>query len=334
MPSLSATLTFRCRRSGFQISSKRSLRFRGGAKIVIADAARQNPFAGSGQPLAGGLVLVDPAPNMAIAFNAAPGTVGPEERGPYGAYATALAEMMSAGGLGLDDLFARVRLRVSELTQGAEVPWYASQISSPFYFTERTADAPPPPNVMPLADVRGKSMRDFSRAEDAYEAALEIDTIDGYEQFLAAYPDGHLSRRVAAMLAIRREETIWRHCLIANTPRAYWSYLRRYPHGPHAADAHLLLRQMAAEMEPPPDFETIDLGVPPPPPSELVFVDRPIVIFSGDGFDPPPPPPLFFLPPRPREFSPCPRRRHRMSASVFLLRPLSSCRLSCNRRQA
>jgi Caspase domain len=88
----------------------------GRVKIVILDAPRQNPFTRGGQPLASGLALVDPAPGMAIAFNAAPGTVGPEEPGPYGAYATSLTEMIAAGGLGLDDLFARLRLRVSELT--------------------------------------------------------------------------------------------------------------------------------------------------------------------------------------------------------------------------
>jgi uncharacterized caspase-like protein len=82
----------------------------GRVKIVILDAARQNQFARGGQPLAGGLALVDPGPSMAIAFNAAPGTVGPDEQGPYGAYATSLTEMIAAGGLGLDDVFARVRL--------------------------------------------------------------------------------------------------------------------------------------------------------------------------------------------------------------------------------
>ena len=50
----------------------------GRVKIVILDAARQNPFARGGDPLTTGLALVDPAPGMAIAFNAAPGTVGPE----------------------------------------------------------------------------------------------------------------------------------------------------------------------------------------------------------------------------------------------------------------
>jgi uncharacterized caspase-like protein len=81
----------------------------GRVKIVIVDAARQNSFARGGEPSANGLALVDPAAGMAIAFNAAPGTVGPDEPGPYGAYATALTEMVAAGGLALDDAFARVR---------------------------------------------------------------------------------------------------------------------------------------------------------------------------------------------------------------------------------
>lgn len=278
----------------------------GRVKIVILDAARQNQFAGGGQPLAGGLTLVDPAPGMAIAFNAAPGTVGPQEPGPYGAYAAALAEMIAAGGLSLDDIFGRVRLRVSELTQGAEVPWYASKIGEPFYLTERAADAPPPPNVTPLADIRNKPIRAFANVDDAYAAALERDNLDGYEQFLVVYPNSPYSRRIAAMLAVRREEFIWRRCVMTDTPQAYWSYLRRYPNGPHVWDARRRLMMIRAAIDPPPEFAFVDFGVPPPQPAELVFVNQPLVVFMGPGFSPPPPPPLFFLPPRPREFSALP----------------------------
>ena len=78
--------------------------------------------------------------------------------------------------MNLDDIFTRVRLRVSEQTQGAEVPWYASQIAGPFFMTERTADAPPPPNAMPLADIRNRPMRDFGNPDDAYGAAIALDT--------------------------------------------------------------------------------------------------------------------------------------------------------------
>jgi uncharacterized caspase-like protein len=278
----------------------------GRVKIVILDAARSNPFARGGQPLAGGLALVDPVHGMAVAFNAAPGTVAPDEQGPYGAYATSLTEMIAAGGLSLDDLFARVRLRVSELSQGAEIPWYASQIDGPFFMTERAADAPPPPNVPPLADIRSKPIRGYSSPEEAYAAALELDTLDGYEQFLAVYPDSPFARRIAAMLAVRREEIIWRRCVMDDTPPAYWSYLRRYPNGPHAWDARRRLTMLSAVLEPPASFAFIDFGVPPPPPAEIVFVNQPVVMFVGRGYAPPPPPPVFFLPPRPREFAALP----------------------------
>ena len=61
--------------------------------IVVLDAAREQPFIEGGQSIASGLALLEPNPRMLVAFNAAPGTVAPEEPGPYGAYAQALAEM-------------------------------------------------------------------------------------------------------------------------------------------------------------------------------------------------------------------------------------------------
>src|SRR6266540_3903575 len=106
--------------------------------------ARANPFAKSGPPLAGGLALVEPEPGMLIAFNAAPGTVAPEAQGPYGPYAQALAQMMREGGLPLAEVFDRVRLRVNDMTKGAQVPWHASKVEAPFVFFERAPDAPPP----------------------------------------------------------------------------------------------------------------------------------------------------------------------------------------------
>lgn len=288
-------------------------------KIVILDAARQNPFVQSGNRLASGLALLDPVQGMTIAYNAAPGTVGPNEPGPYGAYATALTEMIAAGGLSLDDLFARVRLRVSDLTQGAEIPWSISGVKGPFYMTELQAGAPPPPEVTSYADIRNRPLRDFTNVNDAYAAALDMDTIDGYQQFIALYPNSPYAQRVAAMLAVRREEFIWRRCIDTDTPQAYWSYLRRYPQGPHSWDARRRLAFLRAELEPPPNFAFVDFGVPPPPPAELVIIDRPVLYFGGRGWAPPPPPPPRFLQPRPHEFAvlpPPPRPSGRFALPV------------------
>ena len=269
------------------------------ASIFVFDAARKNPFSISGEPLAGGLALVEPGPRALVAFNAAPGTVAPEQSGPYGSYAQALAEMMREGGLSLNDVFERTRLRVSELTRGAEVPWNAARMETSFVFFERSPDAP-----VPVAEEDGERARVRSRplaelgAGNAYMAVLERDTLEGYEDFLAAYPDDPMARRVRAIVAARREAITWRETCLAETAEAYWSYLRRYPHGLHSADARRRLALRAVALAPPPSFTEIDYDVPPPSPEENIYIERPVLAFDDPdfGFAPPPPVPLYFLP--------------------------------------
>src|SRR3981081_3450170 len=274
------------------------------ASIVILDGARANPFAKTGPPLAGGLALVEPDPGTLIAFNAAPGTVVQNEAGPYSSYAQALAEMMREGGLPVTDLFNRVRLRVNDITKGAQAPWTDSKLQPQFYFFERAPDAPPPPvSVEQPSTIRSKPIRDFD-ARDAYLAALDRDTLQDYENFLRAYPNDPMDRRGRAIVAARREAITWRRSRSFDTPPAYWSYLRRYPRGSHANDARRRLAYLTAALEPPPRFEIISYDVPPPPPEEVIYVERPVLIFDDPdfGFEPPPPPPVFFLPPRPVYF--------------------------------
>jgi len=242
------------------------------AGIFVLDGAHTPPFTPAGEPLAGGLALVEPDPNILVAFNAAPGTIGPNEPGPYGAYAQALAEMIRQGGLSLPELFNRVRLRVNEITKGGEVPWNAQRIQTDFVFFERGPDAPQPAPPAQVAEMEARPIRDFD-ARDAYIAALDRDTLQAYEEFLAAFPDDRLAKRVRVIVAARREAITWRRSCGANTPNGYWSYLRRYPNGPHTWDARRRLAALAAELEPPPAFAVMDYDVPPPPPEEIAYVE-------------------------------------------------------------
>jgi uncharacterized caspase-like protein len=274
------------------------------AAIFVLDGARANSFAKSGAPVAGGLALVEPEPGLLVAFNAAPGTVGPEGEGPYGPYAQALAEMLREGGLPLAGVFERTRLRVNDLTRGAEVPWHAGKVQASVVLFERAADAPPPA-ISPeqTAAIRARPLRDLD-AQEAYILALERDTLDGYVEFVDAYPGDPMAKRVRAIIAARREAITWRRTRSIDTPPAYWSYLGRYPEGPHSGDAHRRLAYLAAAFEPPAAFAAVDYGVPPPPPDEIVVIRRPVLVFSDPffAFAPPPPPPVVFLAPPPPEF--------------------------------
>jgi uncharacterized caspase-like protein len=276
----------------------------GGVKFVVVDAARQHPYAPAGTPLASGLALIEPDPGMLIAFNTAPGSVAPVENGPYGAFAQALAEMIGTGGIGIDDVFARVRLRVNEKTGGVAVPWYASKITQPFVFMERTPDAPSPPQqVASTMQLQSQPIQQFPDDQQAYIAALERDTIAGYEEFIAAFPDSPHVRRIRALIAVRREAILWRRVLSLNTREAYWSYLERYPQGAHVADCERRLARLAAAYDPPPAFVPMAFDdIPPPPPDEVVYLTQPQVVFEDPVFVPPPPVPDFFCPPQPPEF--------------------------------
>ncbi|MEH2547254.1 putative caspase-like protein [Bradyrhizobium sp. AZCC 2262] len=286
-------------RTGDYIRQLASLPLKAG--IVVLDAARQQPFV-NGQ-IASGLALVEADPHMLIAFNAAPGTVAPAEQGPYGAYAQSLAEMIRTGGLPLPEVFNRVRLRVNEASKGAQVPWDSQKVDAAFTFFERAPDAPAATPPDQVAAIRNKPIRELG-VQDAYAAALERDTLPAYEDFLGAYPDDPMAKRVRAIAAARREAITWRRTYRADTPNAYWSYLQRYPRGPHAADARRRLAILTASLEPPPSFDVIDYDVPPPPPEEFIYVDRPVLAFGDPDLDfvPPPPAPVYYLPPPPDDF--------------------------------
>ncbi len=297
------------------------------AAFIILDVARASPFVLPDE--AGGLAWIEPEANMLIAFNAAPGTVSPDIGEGYGPYAKALAEMIREGSLTPANVFDRVRLRVNELTKGAQVPWDASKIETQFRFFERGPDAPMRTDSPERTTaMRSQSMRSLG-AHDAYMVALMRDTFDAYADFLADYGHDPMTKRVRALLAARREALTWRRTYQANVPDAYWSYLERYPHGPHLADARRLLTHLVATIEPPSKFARMDYDVPPPLPDELEYVESAGLVIDDPALasTPPQPPPVYFLASLPPEFQdlrlPAPSSgAHTLPAPIFLPLPL------------
>src|SRR5262249_55153425 len=160
-----------------------------------------------------------------------------------------------------------------------------------YVFFERAPDAPPPAvSYEQTAAIRNAPIQDLG-AQEAYLAALDRDTLQGYLDFLAAYPDDPMAKRVRAIVSARREAITWRRTRLVDTPSAYWSYLRRYPHGRHAVEAHDRLAFLTAALDPPPSFIPIDYDVPPPPPEEQIYIERRVLIFDDPVFAFAPPPP-------------------------------------------
>jgi hypothetical protein len=188
-------------------------------------------------------------------------------------------------------------LQVNQQTNGAVIPWSVSKVQEPYSIFERAPDAPPPPAIAAAAEIAKRPMSSFG-PDEAYSVAVQHDTMKFYQEFLAAYPDSPQARRVRAILAARREAIFWRRSVAENNPRAYWTYLRVYPNGPHVADAQRRLEILSAEFQPPPDFAPVEYSdLPPPPPDELIFDTGPVFVFDGPDYGPPPPPPPYgFIP--------------------------------------
>src|SRR6478672_172701 len=204
-------------------------------KIVVLDAARALPFQIQGGQIAPGLAPIEAAPNLLVAFSSGPGIIAQDGPGPYGAYATAIAEMVREPGLDIDTLFARIRLRTNETTGGAQTPWEVSQMQQVVVLVPGQAAAPPagalgflaaPQTQVGAPVVRRRApprpIRDIG-PEDAYAYAVEQDDLPTYSEYVRIYPDSPYTPRVWAMIRARREALLWRHALLENTPDSYWT---------------------------------------------------------------------------------------------------------------
>jgi hypothetical protein len=284
-------------------------------KIVVLDATRPLPFQIPGGQLAVGLGAIEAAPGMLVAFSSAPGTAAQDGPGPYGPYATAIAEMVREPGLDIDTLFARIRLRTNEATGGVQTPWEVSQLQRVAMLVPGQAAAPPagapqgffaaPQAAIGAPVVRRRApprpIQDIG-PEEAYAYAVEADDLPTYVEYVRVYPNSPYSPRVWAMIRARREALLWRHVLLENSPDAYWTYVERYPEGMYVFDARRRLRRLSAGDRPPPGwrmrmYDDVPMplageparfmGILPPAPPPRRYLGAPPAFIVGL---PPPPP--------------------------------------------
>ncbi|MCB1535170.1 MAG: caspase family protein, partial [Rhodoblastus sp.] len=277
----------------------------GRGRMILLDIAYASPFSKQIQGLAPGLAIVEPDAGTIVAFNAAPGTWAQPGKEPYGPYAQALGEMLREPGLPLEEVLVRVRTRTAELTRAAQVPWSAGKIEPALALLERAADAPAP--AVPADQLAAERAKPVDKLPEAlaYSSVIDRDTVKGYEDFVATFPKSPYTKNVRGLLAARREARTWRRTLDVNTQNAYWSYLKRYPRGPHAAEARRRLTRLQAALEPPPAFDVVAYDDPPPPPAEEVYFDGPDIVYYDDAAPPLAPsvfiaaPPPWYQPPPP-----------------------------------
>ena len=103
--------------------------------IVILDACRNNPFAGSSRSAARGLAPVDAPKGTLIAYATAPGDVALDGTGGNSPYTSALTKAIETGrGRTIESVFKSARRNVLAATGDKQTPWETSSIVGDFFF--------------------------------------------------------------------------------------------------------------------------------------------------------------------------------------------------------
>ncbi|KGJ66165.1 hypothetical protein BJA5080_02783 [Bradyrhizobium diazoefficiens SEMIA 5080] len=173
-------------------------------RLIILDACRDNPFSKTmkrtlaSRAIGRGLAKVEPtSPNTMIAFAAKAGSTASDGDSRNSPFATALVEHLPKPGLDLRKAFGFVRDDVLKAT---------SYKQEPYVYGSLGGDDVPLVPTRPIATGPQANPQDAVRRD--YELALQLATRDGWEAFLAQYPDGFYSNLAKGQLnKIAAEET-------------------------------------------------------------------------------------------------------------------------------
>ncbi|MEM1266893.1 MAG: caspase family protein [Pseudomonadota bacterium] len=90
--------------------------------MVILDACRDNPFAGTGE-IKAGLATANSGAGLLVAYATDPGNVAYDGAGENSVFTAAMLEHLDTPGLDVRIMFGRVRQSVIRKTDGAQIPW-------------------------------------------------------------------------------------------------------------------------------------------------------------------------------------------------------------------
>jgi hypothetical protein len=159
--------------------------------IVVLDACRDNPFAGTASGK--GLAQMDAPPGTFLAFATAPGNVAEDgdARSGNGLYTRHLVKAMKEPGARIEDVFKRVRYQVRRQSEGRQIPWEATSLEDDFYFDGAQAR-------MHLDERRRQQAFDAEKAD--WDRIARSTRADDFYAFLEKHPNGTFSEVAASRI--------------------------------------------------------------------------------------------------------------------------------------
>ncbi|RXT44283.1 caspase family protein [Bradyrhizobium betae] len=223
------------------------------ARIFMLDACRNNPFpalSGAGH----GLAMVDTkagAPGSFISYSTSPGAEAEDGSGIDSPYTTAALTVAKQPNLPIEEVFKRIRVAVAQSTDGRQIPWESSSLTTDFKFfggESSSGGQPVLPGASSMALASGtRSVADWRKdlqgkdAKVAYELVITDDTVEAYQAYIELYTQDTRTPRLRTVLERRRQMLAWERATAINTRASFEAYLNNWDNSDLAATARRLL---------------------------------------------------------------------------------------------
>jgi uncharacterized caspase-like protein len=114
-----------------------------GAKLVVLDASRRNPFERRFRSAAAGLAAIHAPDETLVMYAAAPGKVVNDGEGEHSPLLEELIAQIRSPGRSAEEIFHHTRIAVSRASNREQVPWVSSSLVQDFFFasSERRSTA-------------------------------------------------------------------------------------------------------------------------------------------------------------------------------------------------
>jgi uncharacterized caspase-like protein/SH3-like domain-containing protein len=172
--------------------------------LIFLDACRDNPLArnlarslgtGRSQSVGRGLAQVESGVGTLIAYATQPNNVAYDGTGEHSPFTAAVLEYVDEPGLEVRQMLSRVRETVIKTTDGRQVPWDHSSLTSDFYFLPETQVA-----------ARTQSGAASSLGSDVLSEIIFWQSIQGTQNpddiriYLEQFPEGQFSKLARSRL--------------------------------------------------------------------------------------------------------------------------------------
>ncbi len=188
--------------------------------IIILDACRNNPYAGSNRSGTRGLAPVQAASGTLIAYSTAPGDVAFDGNGLNSPYTLALSRFIRKPGLAVETVFKRVLASVEDATQNKQTPWLTGAFRGEFYFKMKEQKVAQ--QTATTADKTANSSLKRSSGSGPgleklfWESIVNSTNAASFQAYLTAFPTGVFAP--LAKLKIAELEKAGRNIVVASKP--------------------------------------------------------------------------------------------------------------------